>query len=446
MVKIVTNDERVRAVFQDNLGDCANSLVCHVCVDSSASTVLRRLHGEVGHWLTNEHAQHGTLLVLCSFDADMPETQRGGALAALEGYVRTVACQEGAAQGVRANLAILDDLERLDETMTLMTTLARDPGFISGVSFPLQPGCAPPLPSDAVVLITGGTSGLGKSLAAELHERGCTVYITGRRAELGERVAENIGCHFIRADVTRDEEMRAAFEQVMLNSGRLDVLVNNAGIAGGVGPACVSWGGKSVGEIEKSNMEEVVRVDYEALLRETERAAALMEKHGGVVINISSIYGLRVSNFVTAAYHAAKHAVMGFTCAAHFPNVQCFGVAPGIFPTEMTRGLFHNASLESRVGRWHPLGRAGVPGELATAVWALLCAKHVVPGGFVLPVDGAITCTCPPGPTRTREDFSIVPSLHQHGSALAACALMFVAGIASWVLSWRVAIDHEHTA
>ena len=152
---------------------------------------------------------------------------------------------------------------------------------------------------EAVILITGGSSGIGKSAASRLVEEGAVVYITGRDIEKLELTAKEIGANPLQADMTSDEQLANALRHILDSSGRLDVLINNAGI-GSFGP---------VDELSRSDFREVFEVNvYGAGILGALCAAHFKEREKGHILNIGS--SASVKGFKNGSvYSASKFAL-----------------------------------------------------------------------------------------------------------------------------------------
>lgn len=152
---------------------------------------------------------------------------------------------------------------------------------------------------EAVILITGGSSGIGKSAASRLVEEGAVVYITGRDIEKLELTAKEIGANPLPADMTSDEQLANALRHILDSSGRLDVLINNAGI-GSFGP---------VDELSRSDFREVFEVNvYGAGILGALCAAHFKEREKGHILNIGS--SASVKGFKNGSvYSASKFAL-----------------------------------------------------------------------------------------------------------------------------------------
>jgi NAD(P)-dependent dehydrogenase (short-subunit alcohol dehydrogenase family) len=188
-------------------------------------------------------------------------------------------------------------------------------------------------------LITGANKGLGHEAARRLIAAGHDVWVTARDADRGRAAAEELGARFVPLDVTDDASVAAAVERVGSESG-LDVLVNNAGIAGGFTP---------VPDVTADDVAGVLATNVVGLVRVTQAFLPLLERSANpVVVNVSSGMGsfaittdpARVeSTIVGLAYPASKSAVTMLTTqyAKAFPHMRVNAVDPGYTATDLNR-------------------------------------------------------------------------------------------------------------
>jgi NAD(P)-dependent dehydrogenase (short-subunit alcohol dehydrogenase family) len=185
-----------------------------------------------------------------------------------------------------------------------------------------------------VTLITGANKGLGYETAGRLLEKGHNVYIGARDLKLGEAAAERLGAQFVQLDVTDDASVAAALELIDQREGRLDVLVNNAGI--------------SSATVDGPTAQSVFDTNAIGVIRVTQAALPLLEKSANpVVVNVSSALGSfwavtnperRQFHFPSIVYGASKAAVSMLTVqyAKTYPNIKFNAVEPGFTATELT--------------------------------------------------------------------------------------------------------------
>ena len=186
-------------------------------------------------------------------------------------------------------------------------------------------------------LITGANKGLGHEAARRLLAAGHDVWAAARDADRGGAAAEELGARFVQLDVTDDASVAAAVERVAGESGGLDVLVNNAGISGGLKP---------VPEVTPCDVAHVLATNVVGLVRVTQAFLPLLARSGNpVVVNVSSGMGSlavtsdpeRVeSTFVGLGYPASKSAVTMLTTqyAKAFPQMRINAVDPGYTATD----------------------------------------------------------------------------------------------------------------
>lgn len=192
---------------------------------------------------------------------------------------------------------------------------------------------------DKVVLITGGASGLGRADAELLAAKGARVIITDLNQEAGEGLAAELGGLFLRQDVSREEDWQQVMRAIDDRYGRLDVLVNNAGIV-------------EVADIEHTSLELYRKTN--AVLNDgtflgCRHAIEAMRERGGSIVNISSLSAIRGYPLVPA-YAAAKGAVLALThtvavhCRQKGYPIRCNAVLPGPIATPLALSVIEDAS------------------------------------------------------------------------------------------------------
>ena len=189
-----------------------------------------------------------------------------------------------------------------------------------------------------ITLITGGNKGLGFETARTLKEKGHRVYIGSRDTSRGQTAAETLGVSFVQLDVTDDASVSHAVDTIRDNEGRLDVLINNAGIAGGFTPPR---------DITADDIERVYQTNVFGLVRVTNAFIPLLEASTQpVIVNVSSGLGSfdMVTNPDTAEYHvnslpycSSKSAVTMLTVqyAKGLPHMQVNAADPGSTNTDL---------------------------------------------------------------------------------------------------------------
>ncbi|MTD15114.1 SDR family oxidoreductase [Nakamurella sp. YIM 132087] len=241
-----------------------------------------------------------------------------------------------------------------------------------------------------VAVVTGASSGLGVAFAAALAEAGADVVLAARRVDkLGDtaRLVEAAGRRAlaVQTDVASPEDCRGMADAAMAEFGRIDVLVNNAGVGTAV-PAL-----KETPEQFRSVIDINLNGSYWAA-----QACAHHMQPGSSIVNVSSVLALTTGGLPQAAYSASKAAIMGLTrdLAQQWGSrrgIRVNAVAPGFFVSEMTDG-YAPGYLDAMQHRML-LGRMGAAEELAaTVVWLASAAGGYTTGQTVV-VDGGVTIT-----------------------------------------------------
>jgi NAD(P)-dependent dehydrogenase (short-subunit alcohol dehydrogenase family) len=245
-----------------------------------------------------------------------------------------------------------------------------------------------------VVLITGGTSGIGRATAIAFAKEGAKVVVSGRRkAEGAETVTmvEKAGGEglFVQADVSDEEQVKKLVETTVSHFGRLDIAFNNAGIEGELGP---------VTEAKVEAYNKVFDINVKGvLLSMKHEIPALLKSGGGSIVTTSSIAGtIGMAN--VGIYIASKHAVNGLTKTAALEvakqGIRVNMVSPAAIQTDMLDRFIGNegaAQKKEYFATQHPIGRLGQPEEIASAVLFLSSPGASFITGHDLLVDGGFT-------------------------------------------------------
>jgi 3(or 17)beta-hydroxysteroid dehydrogenase len=240
------------------------------------------------------------------------------------------------------------------------------------------------------ILITGAASGLGAATARRVHREGAFVVVTDRNAEGGAKVAAELGDRglFRELDVTKEATWIAIIDEVIATRGRLDALVNNAGIGRG-------------GSIEDATLEDwrlTHAVNVEGVFFGCKHAVRVMKgRGGGAIVNVSSIAAL-IGAPNLCAYASSKGAVRSLTksvaihCAQSGYGIRCNSIHPVFIETPMLDAMLQGSADPERLRRGLtksvPLGRIGAPEDVAAAVAYLVSDDAQFLTGIELPVDG----------------------------------------------------------
>jgi NAD(P)-dependent dehydrogenase (short-subunit alcohol dehydrogenase family) len=241
---------------------------------------------------------------------------------------------------------------------------------------------------DRVVVITGASSGLGERFARVAHAAGARVVLAARRADLLETLAADLpGALAVPTDVTVDTDLERLVASAVDAHGRVDVLVNNAGVSDPVPSE----------DETVDHWRWVMQVNLDSVYRLCQLAGRHMLEQGrGSIVNVASILGLVASNPINeSSYVASKHAVVGITrqLGAEWARrgVRVNAIAPGFFRTDMASEMFTDESSIRFLRRNTPMGRGGEPEELDGALLFLASDASSYVTGHTLVVDGGWT-------------------------------------------------------
>jgi NAD(P)-dependent dehydrogenase (short-subunit alcohol dehydrogenase family) len=231
---------------------------------------------------------------------------------------------------------------------------------------------------DRVVLVTGGTQGVGRGIAEAFAAAGAKVVVCGRHAP--DTLAP--GIEFVACDVREVEAVHALVRGLLARHGRLDVLVNNAG---GAPPA-------EAATASPRFHESIVRLNLLAPLNLAQAANAEMQRQeeGGVILFIGSVSALRPSPG-TAAYGAAKAGVLSLVSSLAVewaPRVRVVAVSPGLVQTEKSHLHYGDEKGLAAVGATVPAGRLAVPQDVAEACLFMASQRAAYVNGTHLLVHG----------------------------------------------------------
>jgi len=236
-----------------------------------------------------------------------------------------------------------------------------------------------------VAIITGGSRGIGFQTAKIFSENGADVIISSKN--LGQlKIAANQlkNTTPIAADIRNEKEVQNVIEETIKKFGKLDILINNAGIFPRI---------KQLHEISETEWNEVLDVNLSGQFRFTKFAIPYLQKTSGCIVNVSSDAGLKAyEGFNADAYSATKAALIVLTrCWAleyskYKIRVNC--ICPGVVDTDMTKPFLKTEKDREFMDNDHPIGRIGTPEEVAKSILFLASSDSSWTTGAVLAVDG----------------------------------------------------------
>ncbi|MCP4256724.1 MAG: SDR family oxidoreductase [Planctomycetes bacterium] len=254
-----------------------------------------------------------------------------------------------------------------------------------------------------VAIVTGATKakGLGKAIALKLADQGAKVVLTGRASSkdgVEANVAEINACGgeamAVLVDVSNAQEVDNAIKQVVERFGRVDILINNAG---------VGFGSALLDENTDKDWDANYGVNVKGTIALCKGVIPFMGKNGGSIVNVASTAGIAASVGMPYPYVATKHALVGATkvLALEFAakNIRANVVAPGAINTDMLQTAYaaiaeaESISVEDAAAKENasiPLGRPAEPGEIADAIAFLASPAASYVTGIVLPVHGGM--------------------------------------------------------
>ena len=248
--------------------------------------------------------------------------------------------------------------------------------------------------SGKTALVTGGSRGIGLMIARGFVEAGAKVYISSRKADVGDKVAAELSqtgpCVSVAADLSRDDECTRLAGELRSRESQLDILVNNAG---------ATWGAP-IADYPSSAFDKVLTLNVKSPFLLTQALLPMLEAAAtpddpARIINIGSIDAMQVPMLETYAYSSSKAAVHQLT--RHLArqlgprNITVNAVAPGPFESKMMAETLKN--FGDAIARSSPLGRIGRPDDMAGVAIYLASRAGSYVTGAVIPVDGGIATT-----------------------------------------------------
>ena len=244
---------------------------------------------------------------------------------------------------------------------------------------------------DKVVLVTASTRGIGLAIVKKCAEEGAQVYMAARDMERAQEIAKSLsGARCVYNDAGKPETFLSMVEDVVRDSGRIDVLVNNFG---------TSNPGK---DLDFANTDpqvflDTVNLNLRSVFMASQAAARHMEKRGGSIINISSVGGL-VPDISQVAYGTSKAAINYLTKLIAVQeaknHIRCNAVLPGMTATEAVQKHLSD-DFRNLFMKHIPLGRMGLPEEIAEAVCYFASDASAYTTGQILTVSGGFGLATP---------------------------------------------------
>ncbi|MDP2541954.1 SDR family NAD(P)-dependent oxidoreductase [Tenacibaculum discolor] len=239
------------------------------------------------------------------------------------------------------------------------------------------------------VIITGGTTGIGKATALHFAKNSYNVVVTSRNANKEQEVIADFKQNgaditFLPLDVTIEEQVKSVIVTTITKFGKLDSIINNSGI---------SLGNAVLGETESNDLKQMLETNVMGVYYGMKYAIIEMLKTGGgTIVNLASIAGLN-GLYATAQYNASKHAVVGLTKGASIDyaqqGIRINAVAPGAIKTDILKNAIASGTYDvSSIEAIHPMNRLGEVEDIAKAIYFLASDENTFMTGTILNIDG----------------------------------------------------------
>lgn len=236
--------------------------------------------------------------------------------------------------------------------------------------------------NDKIAVVTGAGTGIGRAIALEFSREGARVVVSDVDTGAGEATARDIAraggdARFVPCDVAHEDQVEALVDAAVAGCGRVDIMVNNAGIA------------------RPDDWELTMAVNLDGVFYGVKHTAERMAAQGGgVIINLASVLGL-VGIGMAGAYTVSKHAVIGLTkeWAIRYAQrgVRVVAICPGFIETKMNQPILDSPDLTAWINQQTPMGRMGKPEEVAKVAAFLASDDASYVTGAFYTVDGGWT-------------------------------------------------------
>ena len=244
-----------------------------------------------------------------------------------------------------------------------------------------------------VSIITGGSSGMGRSTAELFSKEGSTTIISGRRTKNGENVASRIRKNggdaiFIKADISKNDEVKHLVNETIEKYGRIDILFNNAGIN--------NHGLGNPHEEDEKVFDEVIAINLKGAFMCIKHVIPhMINNGGGSIINNSSVLDTRANDSSSTSYHVSKGGMNMLTKKSALAyakyNIRVNSIQPGAIATEMSGVIWEDLndnSINFERSTMQPLNRMGHPNDIAYAALFFASSESAFITGASLVVDG----------------------------------------------------------
>jgi len=240
--------------------------------------------------------------------------------------------------------------------------------------------------SGKTALITGAAGGIGAEIARRFREEGASVFVADTNCVEGAKTAASMGAVFLELDITSEDSWKAALSTVLEQAGRLDVLVNNAGINIR----------KNIEEMDVESLDAMIAVNVKGPFLGIKHVLPIMRAGGGgTILNMSSICGLVGHKYTNETYTTTKGALTMLTKSVAIryakDNIRCNSVHPSTVETALVQAMLKDPERRAeRLGEV-PLGRLASTTDVANALVYLASDEASFINGVAIPIDGGLT-------------------------------------------------------